>query len=979
MALDERIGAPVRTSEITSMCDCMQYCGMEDVKSVGNLYTWNNKQQGIARVFSKIDRTMANAGWQSEYGSAEACFMNERSFDHSPGLLTVYPRNSGGKKPFKYFTMWRNAPDFNTIVQEQWNIQIQGSKMFTVVTKLKKVKAALKELNRAGFSDVHAADLKAHHEMIAAQTAMHLNPADQGLADAELQAVQEYRTKHKAYLEFLRQKAKLEWLEAGDENTALFHQSIRSRNTHNQIYSIHDMNGVWTDTSDGVSKAFLDFYSTLLGSTHSNRTDVLSQIVQAGPMVTDHHKHILNAPYTYDKVKKALFSIPGIKAPGPDGFGTFFYRDTWNIVGEDVVAAVLDVLQHGKLLKEINHTAITLIPKTKCPKNVSEFRPISCCNTLYKCVTKVLCGRLRQVLPDLILENQGGFVHGKYIVHNIMVIQDLVKHYGRKDVKASCLMKIDLQKAYDTVDWNFLLQMLEQLGFPKKFVALIMECVTTPMFSLVINGSLHGFFKSKRGLRHGDPMSPMLFVICMEYLSRIFHKMSELPMFQFHPRCRDLKLTHLCFADDLILCCKGEFPSIYLFLQAFKLFSNSSGLMANKQKSSIYCYGMAEDDVKRVVSASGFTRSTLPFKYLGVPICAKKITAAQCEMLVDKMILRIKVWSSRNLSYTARVLLINSVLLSLHSYWAQIYILPKRVLKEITMVCRSFLWSGQAYSSKPSNISWNSSCCEKKEGGLGFRDILKWNTAAIGKYVWAVATKQDSIWIKWVSSVYVKDGEWWEYQPNTSASWYWRKICETKEVLKQYYTIAEFSSITCYSVKDVYKKLTGQKPLVHWDHMVWNRLNTPKHKFICWMAVQDRLQTTARLARIGVCSSPNCLLCDQQEEVHDHLFFSCPYSKKCIEEIKGWVGLHTTHCGLQILISRIGNSHQTKFRRQVWCAALAATVYSVWRSRNGSLWDKFIPTVQNTVNRIKQIVRDRIRTVMPRKVSRKDSLWFLTL
>ena len=716
-----------------------------------------------------------------------------------------------------------------------------------------------------------------------------------------------------------------------------------------------------------------------MGSTHSNRPDALSQIVQAGPMVTDQHKQILNVPYTYDEVKKALFSIPGIKAPGPDGFGTFFYRATWNIVGEDVIAAVLDVLQHGKLLKEINHTAITLIPKTKCPRNVSEFRPISCCNTLYKCVTKVLCGRLRQILPDLILENQGGFVHGRYIVHNIMVVQDLVKHYGRKDVKPSCLMKINLQKAYDTVDWNFLLQMLEQLGFPKKFVALIMECVTTPMFSLVINGSLHGFFKSKRGLRQGDPMSPLLFVICMEYLSRIFHQMSELPMFQFHPRCRDLKLTHLCFADDLILCCKGEFPSIYLLLQAFKLFSDSSGLMANKQKSSIYCYGMAEDDVKRVVSASGFTRSTLPFKYLGVPICAKKITAAQCEMLVDKMILRIKVWSSRNLSYTARVLLINSVLLSLHSYWAQIYILPKKVLKEITMVCRSFLWSGQAYSSKPSNISWKSSCCEKKEGGLGFRDILTWNTAAIGKYVWAVATKQDSIWIKWVSSVYVKDGEWWEYQPNNSASWYWRKICETKEVLKQYYTIAEFSSMSCYSVKDVYQKLTGPKPLVHWDHMVWNRLNTPKHKFICWMAVQDRLQTAARLARIGVCSSPNCLLCDQQEEVHDHLFFACPYSKRCIEEIKSWVGFHTTHSGLQILISRIGNSHQTKFRRQVWYAALAATVYSVWRSRNGSLWDKCIPTVHSTVTRIKQIVRDRIRSVMPRKVSRKDSLWFLTL
>ncbi|XP_056685706.1 uncharacterized protein [Spinacia oleracea] len=169
-------------------------------------------------------------------------------------------------------------------------------------------------------------------------------------------------------------------------------------------------------------------------------------------IVLNHHKNILNAPYTADEVKNALFSIPGTKAPGPDGFGSYFYKDAWHIVGDEVIAAILDMLQNGKLLKEVNHTAITLIPKTKCPKDVSEFRPISCCNTIYKCITKVLCGRLRQVLPDLILENQGGFVHGRFIVHNIMVVQDLVKHYGRKGVKPSCLMNIDLQKAYDTVD-----------------------------------------------------------------------------------------------------------------------------------------------------------------------------------------------------------------------------------------------------------------------------------------------------------------------------------------------------------------------------------------------------------------------------------------------------------------------------------------------------------------------------------------------
>ncbi|XP_056697428.1 uncharacterized protein [Spinacia oleracea] len=922
MNMEERIGSIVRHTEIVDMCECMQHCEMEDIKTVGNFYTWNNKQQGASRVFSKLDRVMANPKWQSIYGSAEVCFMTEGCFDHSPGLLTVYPRNSGGKKPFKYFTMWKTASQFRSMIQTQWDSQVQGSKMYCVVHKLKRVKIALKELNKGGFNDIQAADFRAYNAMLEAQNAMHQHTDDISLADAELHAVQEYKIKHQAYVDFLRQKSKAVWIKDGDENTALFHQSIKARNSQNQVYSIFDMNGDWKDNPADVSQAFLDYYTTLLGTTHSNRKSVLSHVVQTGPLVTEAHKAILTAPYTADEVKEALFSIPGRKAPGPDGFGTYFYKDTWNIVGDEVTAAVLDILQHGKLLKELNHTVITLIPKTKCPKNVSEFRPISCCNTLYKCVTKVLCGRLRQVLPDLILENQGGFVHGRYIVHNIMVVQDLLKHYGRKGAKPGCMMKIDLQKAYDTVDWEFLQEMMNQLGFPGDFVDLVMECVTTPKFSLMLNGTMHGFFKSKRGL------SSIL----------------------------DAKLLNSPICALLMI-----------------------SLCVSKHKSAIYCCGMPERDCARIVSVSGFTRSNLPFKYLGVPICSKRISAAQCDVLVDRMISRIKIWSSRNLSYTARVQLINSVLLSLHMYWAQIFILPKQVLQNVNKVCRAFLWSGQAYSNKPSNISWDRSCCDKKYGGLGFRDVFKWNIASMGKYVWAIASKQDNVWIKWINAVYVKDGDWWTFQPKASASWYWKRICATKEMLKLVYTQAEFVAITHYSVKGVYEKIIGVKPLIHWDCMVWNRLNIPKHRFICWLAVQERLQTTAKLARIGISNSATCLLCGQYDEEYSHLFFNCPYSSRCIMALKVWLNLSALSCTLIQLLRVTSHSRLTKFRKQVVYAALEAAVYFIWHSRNSSFWNASVPTVQHVVSKIKQSVKERILYVMPKKVSRKDSLWFMSL
>lgn len=121
------------------------------------------------------------------------------------------------------------------------------------------------------------------------------------------------------------------------------------------------------------------------------------------------------------KWKKALFSNPGWKAPKTNGFGTFFYRVDWAIIGDDIIKSILDVLQDGRLLKEVSTIIITLLPKTKCLKNFTEYRPISCCNTLFKCITK--CGKLRQVLAYLIMENQVCFVHGRYIIHNTMVIQ----------------------------------------------------------------------------------------------------------------------------------------------------------------------------------------------------------------------------------------------------------------------------------------------------------------------------------------------------------------------------------------------------------------------------------------------------------------------------------------------------------------------------------------------------------------------------
>ena len=304
-------------------------------------------------------------------------------------------------------------------------------------------------------------------------------------------------------------------------------------------------------------------------------------------------------------------SILNDKALGLDGYNNYFFKQTWDVIGEKVSDAVLDFFWTGKLLKSINVTSITLIPKVKNPANVSDYRPIACCSVIYKCITKLLREKLRMVLPHIVADTQGAFVSGRSIMHNIVLCQDIVKLYKPSQKQKGCLMKIDIHKAYDTVCWEFLDEMMKALHFPTSIIKLIMLCVTSPSFTLMLNGVPTGFFTSNRGLRQGDPMSPLLFVLCMEYFTRIMKFVGRQNKFRFHPRCKSLGMNHLYFADDMILFYKGDYQSVLMMLQGLKLFFGSTGLVANPNKSAIFGCGMDGQEMQRLADCSGFKQGNL--------------------------------------------------------------------------------------------------------------------------------------------------------------------------------------------------------------------------------------------------------------------------------------------------------------------------------------------------------------------------------
>lgn len=266
-------------------------------------------------------------------------------------------------------------------------------------------------------------------------------------------------------------------------------------------------------------------------------------------------------PYGAHKLEgylcEAIFSLNNNKAPGPDGYTAEFFKKSWEIVGSDVIEAVLSFFAAGKMLRDINTTSVTLVPKVSNALKVTDFRPISYCNIIYKCISKILANRMRTCLPFLISKNQAAFINGRNIGDNVLLAQEIVKGYHRLNIPSSCPLKVDLMKAFASVDWRFLLTILQAMEFPEKFIEWIKACLTTSSFSISINGALCGFFEGAKGLRQGDPISPYLCVIAMELLSCMLNNAAAERKLEFHTKRRRIQLTHLYFAEDLLIFIKG--------------------------------------------------------------------------------------------------------------------------------------------------------------------------------------------------------------------------------------------------------------------------------------------------------------------------------------------------------------------------------------------------------------------------------------
>ncbi|XP_062104612.1 uncharacterized protein LOC133815835 [Humulus lupulus] len=247
--------------------------------------------------------------------------------------------------------------------------------------------------------------------------------------------------------------------------------------------------------------------------------------------------------------------------------------------------------------------------------------------------------------------------------------------------------------------------------------------------------------------------------------------------------CKNLNSVSLCFADDLVLFCKGNVHSVQILHDGFSQFSGASGLSMNLAKSHIYFGGLTAETKKDILDCLNIEEGSFPLKYLGIPLRPTKWKASDCGIIIKKIHLRLHSWASRHLSFVGRAQLIHSVLLGVRSYWMSIFLLPQSVSLEIDRLCRNFLWGSKGNRSKMHFTAWDLVCLPKSLGGIGFKEGSKWNKVLLAKYIWALSFKQDLLWVKWVNNIYLKGMDFWEYNLMVDVSWYWRKLVHLRSFL----------------------------------------------------------------------------------------------------------------------------------------------------------------------------------------------------
>ncbi|KAL4273826.1 hypothetical protein GQ457_13G020550 [Hibiscus cannabinus] len=522
-----------------------------------------------------------------------------------------------------------------------------------------------------------------------------------------------------------RQNSRSDWISKGDRNTSYFHRKAKQRKIRNRIDSLQLPDGSWCDDEHVLRTQAASFFRSLYSAPEVSS----GSYPYSGcfPSMPRHQMDSLASVPSPQEVRDALCSMAPLKAPGPDGLHAEFFQKHWNIVGNDICNAIRSVFEGGTLEPDLHRTTVVLSPKVDVPLTFSDFRPISLCSVIYKLLTKIIVRRLKHLMSLLTDPSQTSFISGRSITENIILNQEIVHSMGSKKTKQGWMAtKVDLEKAFDRIKWDFLRETLEEAGFPLPLIRIIMHCVSSSLVQVQWNGVLSPPFSPERGVRQGDPLSPYLFVLAMERLGHAIRKAVDSGRWvPFRLARHGLPLSHLFFADDLILYAKANLDQAAVISSILTEFGYFSGHRVNVRKSQIYFSPNTSPDA---IDAICTLLSMAPTPSLGKA--------------------KLNGWTASSLSLAGRVTLASSVLAAIPTFFMQTMRLPIRVCSEIDKIVRGFIWGSSAASRKIYLVNWSSIAQPRARGGLGIPRANERNLAFMQKLAFSLISTPNALWVK---------------------------------------------------------------------------------------------------------------------------------------------------------------------------------------------------------------------------------------
>ncbi|WOH04087.1 hypothetical protein DCAR_0623493 [Daucus carota subsp. sativus] len=736
--LEERKNCIYRNSDSNFFNDFIESSELFDVRMVGSGYTWC----GPSAKQSRLDRVLANWEFFSK-GDWKVEALGRMNSDHRALHLFVGKENWGAK-PFKVFDCWLNNEIFLDRLKEVWKVEATGN----FHQKIRHLRKWIAVWNKNENGNIEEKIRTLEREQFQAEEL----GEEMRSKDINVQLERLYDDRAKMWL----QKARIQWQQDGDRNTKYFHNIVKYKWSKNKIRGVLSAYGEWVDNPEQIKEEFYVYFKNFFKETHKSDIFLLGTLMEK--RLSDMGSTRLMEDISMGELEYALKLSPSNKAPGPDGFDAGSLKKIWEWIKDDLLACVHNFMSSGILPGGFNSSFIALVPKCASPQLPKDYRPISLINAGMKLVTKVLALRLNRVLSNLVSEVQSGFMQGRQISDGILLVSEIISSMKSKKCRG-VILKLDFEKAFDSVNWDFLLHLLRTLNFHDRWIRWIEVILKTSRISVLINGSPSKEFSPGRGLRQGDPLSPLLFNLVGEVLHCMLERAERAGIFQgIQLGNMGGSLSHLQYADDRVIFVSDNSDSINGVKRVLLGFELLTGLRINFAKSSLYCFNSCAEDLRRWAGNIGCQVGSDSFQYLGLERAKSPNRIQFWDPLVSKVRKKLADWKSKTVSTAGRVILLQAVLDSLPIYWFNMFLMPRAVENQLEKIRRRFFWGTKEISGQEKDnmrlIAWEKICRPRSLGGVGIMKVKERNIAMLGKWWWRCINERDRFWNKTLQSKY---------------------------------------------------------------------------------------------------------------------------------------------------------------------------------------------------------------------------------